>query len=345
MVLESRFVDRVVIDLRAGKGGDGLVAFRREAFVPKGGPSGGDGGRGGSVFLLVDSRLTTLADFSTGTLFRAEDGRPGGPNRRTGRSGKDLVLQVPPGTVVTDLGTGESLGDLTSEGETLLVARGGAPGRGNAGFATPTRQAPRFSIPGRPGEERRVALDLKLMADAGLVGFPNAGKSTLLARVSAARPRVGDYPFTTLHPFLGVVRMGPGNSFVLADLPGLLEGASEGVGLGLTFLRHIERTALIVFVLSPDLDIPPAAQLETLKRELGHYQPRLAEVASMSILSKKDTLTEGDCREALASLPAGAMALSAVTGEGVGPFLDALWRTVREAGSSATSSQPAPGRE
>lgn len=335
----------MVIDVRAGKGGDGAVAFRREAFVPKGGPSGGDGGRGGSIVLRVDTRLVTLADFANGTLFRADDGKPGSGNRRTGRSGSDLELLVPPGTIVTDLNTGEQLGDLTEDGQTLLAAKGGAPGRGNAKFATSTRQAPRFATSGRPGEERRIALDLKLLADAGLVGFPNAGKSTLLSRVSSARPRIGNYPFTTLHPCLGLVRMGLGNSYVLADLPGLVEGASGGVGLGLRFLRHVERTAVLVYVLSPDLEMPPSSQLEILRSELVAYEPRLAQARSLSILTKKDLLGAEDCRNLLGTLPGGTLALSAATGEGVEEFLGVLWTTVTEARSSVTSSRPAPGPE
>jgi GTPase len=337
-------VDRVVIDVRAGKGGDGIVAFRREPYVPRGGPSGGDGGRGGSITLRVDSRLTTLADFASGTLFRAEDGKPGGGNKRTGRSGKDLELHVPQGTLVSDAGTGEQMGDLTSEGQTLLVARGGTPGRGNARFATSTRQAPRFAIAGKAGEKRRISLDLKLLADAGLVGFPNAGKSTLLARVSSAKPHIGDYPFTTLNPCLGVVRMGIGSSFVMADLPGLIEGASEGVGLGLRFLRHVERTAVLVYVLSPDLEIPPAAQLDVLRAELVAYEPRLAEAGALFILAKRDLMTPDACKDLLADLPGGTLALSAATGEGVGEFLSALWMAVKEARNCGISLPPAPGQ-
>jgi GTP-binding protein len=327
--LDSRFIDRVVIRVQGGKGGDGLVAFRREAFVPKGGPSGGNGGRGGDVSLRVDTNLSTLADFQAGTHFRAGAGGCGGPNNRTGRSGGDLVLIVPPGTVVTDLDSGEVLGDLKEAGAELMVARGGSPGRGNAGFATPTRQAPRFATKGREGEFRRIALDLKLIADAGLVGLPNAGKSTLLSVISAARPRVGDYPFTTLHPSLGVVRRARGFSYVVADLPGLIEGASGGAGLGHRFLRHAERTALLVFVLAPGLEESPARQLEILQDEISAYSGGLRAGASLLVLSKIDLLTPAQLSDMLATLPEGTIPLSAATGGGVEAFLGRLSDAVR----------------
>lgn len=344
--MESRFVDRLVIRVSGGRGGDGIVAFRREAFVPRGGPSGGDGGKGGDVILRVDTNLATLADLPSGTLFKAGDGRPGGPNQRTGRAGEDSILPVPPGTTVTDLDTGEELGDLSADGAELLVARGGSPGRGNARFKSPRRQAPRFVTRGRPGESRRIALDLKLIADAGLLGLPNAGKSTLLAKVSRARPRIGDYPFTTLHPCLGVVERARGFSFVLADLPGLVEGASTGAGLGLEFLRHAERTSLLVFVLAPDLDIPPEAQLEILRGELTAYSGIPPSRDSIFILSKADLLTEDSRRTILDRLPSGTIAVSASTSQGVEEFLTKLSRAVLEARRSSQVRSSAPhGRE
>jgi len=323
------------------------VAFRREAFVPRGGPSGGDGGRGGDVILLVDVKLVTLTDFISGTSFRAENGKPGSGSKKTGRSGRDLVLSIPPGTIISDLGTGEVLADMTDEGQTMIVARGGSAGHGNARFATSRRQAPRFSTPGRPGEQRRIAMDLKIMADIGLVGFPNAGKSTLLSVISAARPKIGNFPFTTLHPCLGVVRMGLGSSFVVADLPGLIEGASEGAGLGLRFLRHVERTSLLVFLLAPDLEASPSEQLVTLRMELAKYSPTLAEAEGMIVLSKSDTIPPGEVDGMLSSLPGGAVSLSAATGEGVDRLLSVLWERVKQARTAASeaSSKPAAGAE
>lgn len=341
--MESRFVDRVEIRVSAGRGGDGMVSFRREAFVPRGGPDGGDGGRGGSVILSVDRAMSTLLDFRGAAVFRADPGRPGGSSNRTGACGRDLVLRVPPGTIVTDRETGERLGDLTEPGQTLVVAEGGRPGRGNARFATSTRQAPRFSTPGGKGVERLLVLDLKLIADAGLVGLPNAGKSTLLAAISRARPRTGDYPFTTLHPGLGVVKTGDGSDFVVADLPGLIEGASGGAGLGLRFLRHVERTAVIVFVLSPDLEVDPQAQLRILRAEIGAYGG-IGHDGELIVLSKSDLLTPGEVSDTLSVMPEGALALSAATGEGVRRFLDVLTQAVgrlRERASSTSSSSPA----
>ncbi len=329
--------------MASGKGGDGIVAFRREAFVPKGGPSGGDGGRGGSVILVVRRSLSTLLDFRGGSVFKAASGAQGGGNRMTGRDGSDLLLPVPPGTVVTDAVTGERLGDLVEDGQTLVVAEGGAPGRGNARFATSTRQTPRFATPGGRSVERKLILDLKLIADAGLVGLPNAGKSTLLSAVSRARPKIGNYPFTTLHPCLGVVRMGEGFDFVVADLPGLIEGASDGAGLGLRFLRHAERTAILVFVLAPDLEEPPMEQLRILRSEMMAYGDSWS-AREIIVLSKTDVLTPDGVRDKLEGMPEGTLALSAATGEGVARFLEVLSRAVSETRKSRPSS-PCPSQE
>ncbi len=312
--------------------------------MPKGGPSGGDGGKGGSVLMLVKRSLSTLMDFRGGSVFKAGNGAPGGANRMTGRDGKDLVLPVPPGTVVTDAETGEVVGDLTEEGQTLLVAQGGVPGRGNARFATPTRQTPRFALPGGKGVERRLVLDLKLIADAGFVGLPNAGKSTLLAAVSRARPRIGNYPFTTLHPCLGVVRMGEEDNFVIADLPGLIEGASGGAGLGLRFLRHVERTAVLVFILAPDLEISPEEQLRVLKSEIAAYGGTRKD-REIVVLSKSDLLTAEETSDKLSGMPVGAISLSSATGEGVGRFLELLARTVAEMKRSKPCSSCPPSEE
>ncbi|MBN1434860.1 GTPase ObgE, partial [Candidatus Fermentibacterales bacterium] len=265
--MESRFafVDCLTLTVRGGRGGNGIVSFRREAFVPKGGPDGGDGGDGGSVALLVDAHLSTLADLSRRRVFTAPAGTSGGPSGMTGARGHDLVIRVPQGTQVYDEGTGELLADLASDGASLVVARGGEAGRGNAAFATPTRRAPRFATRGGAGEERRLRLELKLIASVGLLGLPNAGKSSLLRAVTSSRARVGAYPFTTLHPGLGVVETSPGRSFVIADLPGLIEGASAGAGLGLGFLRHAERTRVLAMLVAPDLQESPARQLELLE--------------------------------------------------------------------------------
>jgi GTP-binding protein len=322
--MEPRFVDRAVLRVLAGRGGSGIVAFRREPYVPRGGPSGGDGGPGGSVYLQVDARLTTLADLPSGNTFRAGNGSDGGPNNRTGRSGDDLVLGLPPGTTVYDNSSGEMLGDLVEPGTKLLVARGGRPGKGNASFATPSRQAPRRATKGEAGEEREVRMELALIADAGLVGLPNAGKSTLLSTISAAKPKIGDYPFTTLNPALGVVRMDRGFSFVVADLPGLIEGAHQGQGLGHRFLRHVKRTRILVHVVAPDLPEPPERQLEIVREEIRAYGGSLEGLEEIVVLSKTDLLDSAETEAICGRLPGRVFPLSAATGEGVKPFLEYL---------------------
>ncbi|OPX29703.1 MAG: hypothetical protein B1H09_06015 [Gemmatimonadaceae bacterium 4484_173] len=326
--MEGRFLDRVVITVRAGKGGDGIIAFRREAYVPKGGPSGGDGGRGGHIWLEVNRKLTTLVDFTNGSIFRAENGIPGGKNDMTGARGKDLVLYIPPGTEIYNHDTGELLADMTEPGQRILIARGGENGLGNANFATPERRTPRIRTRGRPGEELKLRFELKLMADAGLVGFPNAGKSTLVSRISAARPKVAGYPFTTLSPSLGVVKFTDGFSYVVADLPGLVEGASRGVGLGLRFLRHAERNRILVFVVSPDMEVTPEEQLATLRNELLEYGTDLRSISAMAVLSKCDTVTAEEEARLLATLPKGTMPLSSATGKGVQEFLRRLGKLI-----------------
>ncbi len=288
------FVDEARIFVRSGRGGDGAVTFRREKYVPRGGPSGGDGGDGGSVILEVDEGLRTLLDFKYRQHFSAENGRPGGPSKRSGARGRDLVVPVPPGTVVWDVTGGERrlLADLTEPGQRFIVARGGRGGRGNARFATSTERAPTFAEKGEPGRALTLVLELKLLADAGLVGMPNAGKSTFLSRVSAARPKVADYPFTTLAPNLGVVAV-PGRpeaSFVLADIPGLVEGAHAGSGLGDRFLRHVERTKILVHLVdvSPLSGRDPVGDYLTVRGELGLYDPSLAEKPEIVVATKID---------------------------------------------------------
>ncbi len=327
----ARFVDQVKIYVKAGDGGHGCVSFRREKYVPRGGPDGGDGGRGGDVILVADPQLHTLYDFYHRVHFRAENGRPGMGKKMTGRDGEDLVLRVPVGTVVKDAETGEILGDLVSPGQRLVVARGGKGGRGNARFATPTNQAPRHAEPGRPGEERWLILELKLIADVGLVGLPNAGKSTLLSRISAARPKIADYPFTTLQPNLGVVVLSDERTFVVADLPGLIEGAHKGVGLGLEFLRHVERTRALLHVLDASAE-DPLRDFEVVEKEMAHYQPELLKKPRAVALNKIDLLADRSrldpVRESLEKRGHPVYLISAVTGEGLKDLLEGLWRLI-----------------
>ena len=283
------FIDKVKIRIRAGDGGNGAVAFHREKYVAAGGPDGGDGGRGGNVVFQADTNLSTLVDFKYKRRFFAENGSPGGGGRRSGRNAPDLVIRVPRGTVVRDAASGRVMADLSGE-EPAVVARGGKGGWGNSHFATPTRQCPRFSKPGLPGEEYEVELELKLLADVGLVGFPNVGKSTLLSMVSAARPEIANYHFTTLTPVLGVVKVAEGKSFVMADIPGLIEGASEGVGLGHEFLRHVDRCRLIVHVVdvSGSEGRDPVGDFESINAELEKFNPELASRPQIVAANKTD---------------------------------------------------------
>ncbi len=270
------FVDDVKIHVKAGRGGNGVCSFRREKYVPRGGPDGGDGGNGGHVVMVATRRLTTLLDLRYQQRYEAKDGGPGGGSRSHGKTAEDVVVRVPLGTIVKDDQTGEILADLTVEGQSHIVARGGRGGRGNSHFATPTVQVPTRADPGGPGEERWLHLELKLLADVGLVGFPNAGKSTLIAAISAARPKIADYPFTTLVPNLGVVSYGEESSFVVADIPGLIEGAHEGKGLGTQFLRHIERTSFLLHLVDiSEWADDPVTSFETLRHELAAYDDTL----------------------------------------------------------------------
>lgn len=316
------FVDRARVWVKAGDGGNGIIAFHREKFVPRGGPSGGDGGHGGSVVLVVDENLRTLMDFRSRRHFRAEPGAHGQKKNMRGRDGSDLEVRVPPGTVVVREDTGEELADLVFPGQRATIAAGGRGGRGNARFATSTDRAPRRATPGEPTEEFAVYLELKVLADAGLVGLPNAGKSTLLAQVSAARPKTGDYPFTTVTPNLGMVTW-EGGSFVLADIPGLIEGAHEGKGLGHDFLRHIERTRVIIYVLdAAGVDgTDPAQALLTLRSELAAYSGTLLERGQLVAANKVDLLVENQALEGLktlcTTLGLELFPVSAVTGAGV----------------------------
>ncbi len=323
------FVDRAVIEVRGGVGGSGSEAMRRESFVPRGGPSGGDGGKGGDVVLEVDAQLSTLLDYSYQKHYFAPRGQHGEGSNRTGRSGEDLVLKVPPGTVVTDADSEELLGELLAEGERLIVACGGRGGRGNAHFPTSTNQAPRRWEPGAEGEERRIKLELKLIADVGLVGEPNAGKSTLLSAVTAARPKVADYPFTTLAPNLGVVRLSGYRSFVVADVPGLIEGAHEGRGLGHQFLRHIERTRTLALLIPVDAS-DPQAEYEALRGELAAYAAPLSRTPHCVVLTKTDLLGPDDPPPELSAPEAfGVFPVSSIARQGLSELLDALWERSR----------------
>ncbi len=324
-------IDLAKIHVIAGKGGDGCVSFRREKYVPKGGPDGGDGGHGGSVSLVVDGHVRTLLDCREAPRYRADSGRPGSGNNRTGKDGEDVLIKIPPGTVVKDAESGTVLADLVDMGSTWVAAGGGKGGRGNARFATSTHQAPRRADPGDPGEERWLELELKLIADVGLVGLPNAGKSTLLSRISRARPRIAEYPFTTLEPNLGIVVRDIERQFVVADLPGLIEGAHAGKGLGLEFLRHVERTRVLVFLL--DVTRPdPAEDLAMLENELARYSAALGEKPRLVTLTKADALPADEHAGAAsrAGLPE-VLLISAHSGVGMDAWMEATWKLLESA--------------
>ena len=323
------FIDRALVHVIAGAGGAGASSFRREKFVPKGGPDGGDGGAGASVFVRADPNLATLLDYRYRTQWKAERGQHGKGKDMTGKSGADLYLPVPPGTEVRDAATGELIGEALAAGDTLIVAKGGRGGRGNARFATPTHRSPREWEPGEYGEERRLELVLKLIADVGLLGEPNAGKSTLLSVISAARPKVADYPFTTLEPHLGVVALSDHRTFVVADIPGIIEGAHLGKGLGIRFLQHVERTRLVA-VLVPVDSSDPQATYELLLREAASYSPELASKPHIVVLTKAD-LTHPASPIPTIRTQGGApvVAISAVTGAGVPELLETLWQALR----------------
>ena len=323
------FIDRAVVHVIAGPGGAGACSFRREKFVPKGGPDGGDGGVGGSIFIRVDENLSTLLDYRYHTHWKAERGVHGKGKNMTGRSGADLFLPVPPGTEVRNADDGEVLGELLRPGERLLVAKGGRGGRGNARFATPTHQSPREWEPGTYGEEKTLELVLKLIADVGLLGEPNAGKSTLLSVVSAARPKIADYPFTTLEPNLGVIGLSDHRSFVMADIPGIIEGAHAGKGLGLKFLQHVERTRLVA-VLVPADSPDPQATYDLLRREAASYSAELAAKPQVVIVTKMDLLPVGSAPPAIRTADAApVIPVSAVTGAGMANLLETLWQHLR----------------
>jgi GTP-binding protein len=330
-----KFVDEARAKVVAGHGGRGAVSFRREKFVPYGGPDGGDGGLGGSVYLRAQEGINTLADFRVQRTFRAQHGQPGSGADCTGRGGEDLYVPVPVGTVVTDEETGETLGDLAVAGQVLRVAQGGKGGWGNARFKSSTNRTPRKSTPGLPGESRGLQLELKLLADVGLLGLPNAGKSTLIRAVSAARPKVADYPFTTLHPQLGVVSVGPARSFVMADIPGLIEGAAEGTGLGIRFLKHLQRTRVLLHLVDiapPDPEEDPVAGARSIVKELKKFSAELAARERWLVLNKIDLVPAGElearCRDIVRRLrfKGPVFRISGATGQGTKELCEAVMR-------------------
>lgn len=328
-----KFVDEVVIEVHAGNGGNGCVSFRREKFIPFGGPNGGDGGRGGHVIARADGNLNTLVDFRFSRVYRAGNGEHGRGADQYGASGADKVLRVPVGTLIFDADTNALLADLVRDGQEVILARGGQGGLGNLHFKSSVNRAPRQSTKGQEGEHRRLRLELKVLADVGLLGMPNAGKSTLIAAVSNAHPKIADYPFTTLYPHLGVVQLGPGRSFVIADIPGLIEGAAEGQGLGHRFLRHLQRTKLLLHIvdmapLAPDAD--PVRDVRAIVSELKKYDPELAAKPRWLVLNKIDLLPEAERDAAVKSLlrrlryKEPVFAISALARDGLGPLLQAI---------------------
>ena len=295
-----KFVDEASIQVSAGNGGNGSASFRREKYIQFGGPDGGDGGRGGCVFLEGDSGLNTLVDFRHKRKYNAQNGQGGSGRNMTGKSGEDIVIRVPLGTIVTDEETGDQVGEVTEAGQQLLVAQGGKGGLGNVHFKSSTNRAPRQTVPGTPGESRMIQLELKVLADVGLLGFPNAGKSTLITAVSAAAPKVADYPFTTLYPNLGVVRIDFERSFVIADIPGLIEGAAEGTGLGIQFLKHLQRTRLLLHLvdLAPlALDVDPVEQVRQLEQEMKKFDAGLMDKPRWLVFTKADLMPPGEAEE------------------------------------------------
>jgi GTPase len=327
------FVDRVEIYVKGGDGGDGCMSFRREKYVPRGGPNGGDGGRGGDVIVRAVAGTDSLADIANRKHWRAERGGRGGSGNCTGANAEDLIITVPPGTILVDRNRGNILRDLTQSGEEVVIARGGKGGHGNKHFASPTNRAPRRADRGEAGEERHLLLELKVIADVGLIGLPNAGKSTLLSRLTRAQPEISDYPFTTKYPNLGIVTLGGERVFVLADLPGLIEGAHSGVGLGHEFLRHVERTRVLVHLVEPfqTSGSDPVANYRAIRHELEMYSPILAQKPEVVALSKAELTGSSDVRDHLAAeIGKEVIAISAVTGQGLAQLVGRVSEALRE---------------
>jgi len=327
------FVDYAVIEVHAGKGGDGAITFRREKYVPKGGPSGGDGGNGGSVSLRANSNLHTLLDFRYKKKYSAGNGGKGGSSLKDGKNGNNIIIQVPVGTAVKNADTEELLFDLNADGKEIIIAKGGKGGKGNSKFATPTNQTPRFAEDGKPGEQKKVVLELKLIADVGLVGFPNSGKSTLISKISSAKPKIADYPFTTLEPNLGIVKYKDYKSFTVADIPGIIEGASQGKGLGHQFLRHIERTRIILFLIEITSE-NVKDDFNVLMKELKSYSPGLTSKKIIVSFSKSD-LSDSNKIEEMSLLKIKGnkdmpLIFSSISGQGLKELLDYLWQTLEK---------------
>lgn len=350
-----KFIDEAIIEVHSGNGGNGIVAFRREKYVPRGGPSGGDGGRGGNVFMVADRNINTLVEYRFARIHRARNGEDGQGKDRYGKAAADVYLRVPVGTVVTDLNSGETVADLAADGQTALLARGGNGGLGNIHFKSSTNRAPRQCTPGEPGENRKLKLELKVLADVGLLGLPNAGKSTLIRAVSAAKPRVAEYPFTTLHPNLGVVRLDHNRSFVVADIPGLIEGAAHGAGLGHQFLRHLQRTRLLLHIVdisSAESTGDPVHDAAAIVGELRNYDEALYLKPRWLVLNKIDLLAEGEAEGQIAqfatgytravSKPERIFAISALTGKGCRELTYAIMEHIE---NCAIAEEPAPTHE
>ncbi|MCM2973695.1 Obg family GTPase CgtA [Larsenimonas suaedae] len=348
-----QFVDEALITVEAGNGGNGCLSFRREKYVPKGGPDGGDGGNGGSVILIGDESLNTLIDFKYQRFYKAENGQPGQGRQMSGRQGEDLEIRVPIGTSVVDVETLEVIGDITEEGQRLKVAQGGRRGLGNVHFKSSTNRAPRRTVPGTEGDRRQLRFELKLMADVGLLGMPNAGKSTLIRSVSAAKPKVADYPFTTLVPNLGVVKLGAHEHFVMADVPGLIEGASEGAGLGLRFLKHLTRTRLLLHVVdvAPFDERDPAEVIETIAHELEQFSETLAERPRWLVFNKCEMLDDDTRRETIEDIVSRlgwegpVFEISAISGQGTDALVQAVHRWLTEQRTLELEDEAARTRE
>ncbi|CCI35602.1 MAG: GTPase ObgE [Microcystis sp. M015S2] len=328
-----QFIDRAEIEVEGGKGGDGIVAFRREKYVPAGGPAGGNGGKGGSVIFVATQNLQTLLDFQYSRYFKADDGKRGGPNNCTGANGSDRIIKVPCGTVVYDLDSEEIIGDLVTPEQTLIVAAGGKGGLGNRHFLSNNNRAPEYALPGLDGEKRHLRLELKLLAEVGIIGLPNAGKSTLISAVSSARPKIADYPFTTLIPNLGVVRKPTGDGTVFADIPGLIEGAHLGIGLGHEFLRHIERTRLLIHLVSLTSE-DPIADYQIIQGELAAYGRELEKRSQILVFNKIDAVDEetiDNYQKQFAKITnAEILTISAVTGAGLTTLLAKVWQQLEQ---------------
>lgn len=322
-----KFIDFVEVEISAGNGGHGCVSFHTEKFIPKGGPDGGEGGHGGSVFVVADSQLTTLLDYRYKRHYKAERGHNGSGRQRSGKKGKDITLRLPVGTVIKDIDTEQIIVDLDEAGKEFMIAKGGRGGHGNEYYKTSTNQTPRKAQDGFPGEEKKISLELKLLADVGLVGLPNAGKSTILSSFSAARPKIADYPFTTLVPNLGIVKLREFKSCVMADIPGLIEGASDGKGLGHQFLRHIQRTGLLLYVIDiNELDIVKTREI--LEKELLKFDKMLVKRPSITVITKIDTISESDLKDISKELPNDYIYISAVSRTGAKFFLEEIERTL-----------------